>query len=471
MKPKPQEQEETQNQTQQQSKPQQPFRPNREILRLSLPAIVSNITVPLTGIFDTAIAGHLGADSFIGSIAVGAMMLNVTFWLFGFLRMGTTGLTAQAFGENDDLRLRRIFTRTFLLGALIGLALLLLSEPLSRMLLATVAPDAAVAQSARQYYLICLCAAPAMLSTTAIQGWLFGMQTTLLPMIVSISVNILNIALSLTLVYIFRLGFVGIALGTLGANWCGLLIALLLARTKRRGNLFCTLRQLRGRGEIKRLFRVNGDIFFRSGCIMAVSLSVTAIGARLGELTLATNALMMQFFHFFSFFMDGLAFTAEALTGRFAGARNFKDLRRSRRALLLWSGAIAAIFIAIYTLFPEAITSLMTDSPRVGANMVRYHLWLTLIPPLTVAAFIYDGFYIGLTATRRMLLATAMAAALFFLICFLHAADGSLRLQLPDNNRLWTAFLSYLFLRGALLALWSRRVFSPRFINSLTTST
>lgn len=436
---------------------------NREILRLSIPAIVSNITVPLLGLSDTAIAGHLDADFFIGAIAVGSMMFNATFWLFGFLRMGTTGLTALAFGKNDQREIRAVFSRAVVLGAAIGLALLALAMPLREMLMAAISPDESVRQLASDYYSVCILAAPALLATTAIQGWLFGMQTTLYPMIIAVSVNVINIAASFSFVFLSDLGFIGVAYGTLLANWCGLFIALIMARRKASGGLWCGWKEVFAKGSLKRFFTVNTDIFFRSACIMGVSLATTAIGARLGELTLATNAVMMQFFHFFSFFMDGFAFTAEALTGRFAGSLDLNLLRRSRNALLSWSAGMAAAFFLIYCFFYSPIVNLITDSPTVSENITEYHIWLTLIPPLTVAAFIYDGFFIGLTATRRMLGATLAAAIVFFSVCFIHS-DG---IHLPDNDRLWAAFLAYLPTRGMLLALQSRQVFSRRFILSL----
>ncbi len=435
------------------------MRINREIIRLSVPAILSNITVPLLGLCDTAIAGHLGADSFIGAIAVGSMMINVTFWLFGFLRMGTTGLTAQAFGADDAVALRTVFSRAVTLGAAIGTLLLLLMYPLREMLLTLISPDEPIRALASRYYTIVLMSAPALLATNAVQGWLFGMQTTLIPMTVAIATNVINIAISLTMVLIFHTGFIGVAIGTLSANWLGLLLALILARRKAGGKLWIPFRDVfTDREGLGRFFRVNSDIFFRSAAIMAVSLGVTAIGSRLGALTLAANAVMMQFFNFFSFFMDGLAFTAEALTGRFAGARDFP----SRNALLWWSAAIAALFFGIYCFAPDPIVALITDSPTVRADIRNYYLWLTLIPPLTVAAFIFDGFYIGLTATRTMLAATAVSALLFFGICFIHT-DG---IALPDNGRLWTAFLAYLAGRGTILAALSPRVFSSSHITT-----
>lgn len=439
------------------------MRINREIIRLSVPAILSNITVPLLGLCDTAIAGHLGADSYIGAIAVGSMMINVTFWLFGFLRMGTTGITAQAFGANDTAALRTVFSRAVTLGAAIGLLLVLLLYPLRETLLTLIAPEEPIRGLASRYYTIVLMSAPALLATNAVQGWLFGMQTTLIPMIVAIATNVINIATSLTLVLVFQTGFIGVAVGTLAANWLGLLLALILARRKAGGKLWIPFREVLGDREgLGRFFRVNSDIFFRSAAIMAVSLGITAIGSRLGALTLAVNAVMMQFFNFFSFFMDGLAFTAEALTGRFAGARDFPMLRRSRNALLWWSAAMAALFFLIYFFASDPIVALITDSPTVRTDIRNYHLWLSLIPPLTVAAFIFDGFYIGLTATCAMLVATLISALIFFGICFIHA-DG---IALPDNGRLWTAFLVYLAGRGTILAAISPRVFSPSYITA-----
>ena len=403
---------------------------NREILRLSIPAIVSNITVPLLGLTDTAIAGHLDADLFIGAIAVGSMMLNVTFWLFGFLRMGTTGLTAQAYGGNDRRRLREIFSRSFSLGLCIGTVLLSLSVPLREMLLVAISPDPGVRTLASEYYTVCIFSAPAMLATTAIQGWLFGMQTTMLPMVISISVNIINIATSLILVFILKTGFIGIAYGTLTANWVGVFLALVIAKRKAHGRLWCGIGNIISGEDLKRFFSVNSDIFFRSGCIMAVSLTTTAVGAR---------------------------------TGRFAGAGDLLMLKRSRNALLVWSASMAMFFFMAYALFSPYIVSLITDSPTVRENAGSYRLWLSLIPPLTVAAFIYDGFFIGLTATRRMLVATLLSASAFFMICFLHA-DG---IHLPDNNGLWTSFLVYLLLRGMLLAFQSNKVFSQDYIKTL----
>lgn len=416
---------------------------NREILRISLPAIVSNITVPLLGLCDTTISGHLGAAE-LGAMVVGTSMLNMVFWLFGFLRMGTTGLTAQAFGSGNQTAVREVFTRAMLIALGAGILILLVCKPLSLLLVKLLASGGATAELASNYYLICIFGAPALLMTNTINGFLLGLQNSFWPMVISITINVLNIALSLTFVYGLHLGFVGIAFGTLTANWLGFLVAMLIVRQFRKGErLFVGLRGALKGGGLGKFFRVNTDIFFRSACVMAVSLTVTAVGSRLGDNILAANGVMMQFFIFFSYFMDGFAFSGEALCGRFAGAKDGVMLRKTVRYLLVWSAAMAAAFTLIYVFFGNEITELITDIPAVIATVGQYRIWVLLIPAVTVAAFIFDGFYIGLTATRRMLVVTFAAAIVFFL---------TLLIAPFDNNTLWLAFLLYLFTRGASLA-------------------
>lgn len=439
---------------------------NREILRLSVPAVVSNLTVPLLGLSDTAISGHLESAAFIGAIAVGSMMLNVVFWVFGFLRMGTTGLTAQAYGAGDRRTCREIFTRAFLLGTGAGAMMTLLHYPLSGLLMALIRPDPEVAGLAAGYFRICIFGAMPQLGTMAVLGWFLGMQDTLRPMVISVSVNLLNIALSMSLVFLAGAGFTGVAVGTLSANWLGLALALALAhRFAGREGLWCGLRDAVKGTELRKFFSVNTDIFFRSMCIMGVSLAITAIGARIypGALTLAVNAVMMQFFIFFSYFMDGLAFTGEALTGRYAGSADRVMLRRTVRTLLIWSACVATVFFIIYLTAGDGIVALITDRPDVREGVAQYRIWLLLIPPATVLAFICDGFFIGMTATRRMLAATAASASLFFVIALVDIGETGFSAGIPDNDRLWAAFLCYLFCRGAALA-----AMTPRLLRQVT---
>lgn len=427
---------------------------NREILRLSIPAIVSNITVPLLGLCDTAVSGHLGSEVFLAAIAVGAMMLNVMVSLLVFLRMGTTGMTATAFGASDDAGVRRVFTRAFILGTGLGLAMVILQVPLERLMLAIISPEEEVRRYAESYFEIRVWGMPAMLGVMAVSGWFVGMQNTVAPMAVAVVMNILNIVLSYLLVFHTGTGFAGVAWGTAISNWAGLLMALIWARRFRRGHkLFCPRREIFAGDGMRRFFNVNGNLFIRSACIMAVSLGVTSAGARLGAMTLAVNVVMMQFFTLFSYFMDGFAFSGEALIGRWSGAGNREMLKRSVRALLIWSLGVAALFTLLYVVGVVPFSGLITDSADVVAGVSRMRLWLWILPAVSVWAFIYDGFFVGITDTGKMALATIVASAAFYLIAFGRGV--------VDNRWLWTAFLIYLFMRGVILAIiWRRKSYA-----------
>lgn len=438
---------------------------DREILRLSGPAVISNITVPLLALSDTTIAGHLRDVVFLAAIAMGSMMFNTVFWLFGFLRMGTTGLTAQAYGLSDKTAISRTFSQAFLIAMTAGILIVIFRHPLLSLLLDIMDAERETASLAAEYFSITVLSAPALLGTMAINGWLFGMQTTLLPMIISITVNIINIGLSIFLVFGTDAGFSGIAWGTFGANWAGLFIALFVAfRFKGKSYLISSFSEILKFNTLKRFFKVNGDIFLRSGCIMAVSVSVTAFGARLGSLTLATNTVMMQFFIFFSYFMDGLAFTAEALCGRFAGMGDRNMLYTSIRRIGLWGVSTMLVFLIIYIFGHNLIVGLITDNIAVREEIHKYAVWLILIPPLTVCAFIFDGVYIGLTATGKMLLATLLGALIFFTISLVHFSP--LRFGFPDNYMVWTAFLAYLTMRGIVLAVLTPQTIRRFFLSS-----
>lgn len=431
---------------------------NKEILRLSIPAIISNITVPILGLSDTTISGHLGSELYIGAIAVGTMMFNVVFWLFGFLRMGTTGLTAQAYGARDNDECRKLLVRACALGLMIGIVILLLHIPIRLLLLLLISPEGQVADYASDYFNICIWGAPALLFNMAVMGWFLGVQNTVVPMIISVSVNIVNIILSLCFVFLFDMGFEGVAYGTMISNWVGVGIAILyvLKFYEWRFPRICRTDILQ-LSDMGRFFKINTDIMFRSACIMSVSLTVTSIGAQLGALTLAANAIIMQFFILFSYFMDGFAFAAEALSGKFVGARDLQNLKRVINRLLLWALGVASVFTIIYIGGYKFIVSFITNEENVIATVDKYSLWLKLIPLVTVAAFIYDGIYIGLTATRQMLIATFLSAMAFLSICFIHPFGGNL-IDLPQNHTLWIAFLTYLLLRGVMLGFYTKRL-------------
>lgn len=423
---------------------------NRQILRLALPAIVNNVTVPLLGLCDTAVAGHLGSASYIGAMAVGAMMLNVIFWLCGFLRMGTSGLTAQAYGARDERMSRDVLVKSLTIAAALSLLAIAIQSPLLALLLRVIGPDPAVRDLASLYFRICIWGAPAQLGIMAASGWFIGRQNTVVPMGVAIGVNIVNILLSLTLVFGFRLGFTGIAVGTLCAGWTGLAAILLLVRKNSKVDNEVKVLTPRSAGTVGwgRFFRLNSDLFFRSACIMCVSLAMTSVGARLGETILAANAVIMQFFLFFSYFMDGFAFAGEALVGKAAGARDRELLRSSVSGLVRWGAAMAILFFLVYLAGARTITGFLTDNETVREAVADMGIWIMILPPVTVAAFIFDGVFIGLARTRVLLIVTLAASTAFFTLAFLASGPG----KLPGNRLLWLAFETYLLLRGVLLA-------------------
>ena len=421
---------------------------------------MSNVTIPLLGLCDTAISGHLGSELFLAAIAVGSVMLNVVFWIFGFLRMGTTGLTATSLGANDANEVRRVFSRAFFIGVSAGILLIVFRYPIMEGLLKICGSNSEIRESVEEYFLIRIWGAPALLATMVVTGWFVGMQSTVYPLIISVGMNIANIALSFILVFYSDMGFIGVAAGTLISNWFGLLLSIacmiwFLKKTK----IFSTLREIFNPDGLKKFFSVNSNLFIRSLCIICVTMGVTAASGRLGPLTLAVNVIVMQFFQFFSFFMDGFAFSGEALIGLYAGERNPERLRLSYRALLMWTLGIGVIFTFIYLFFNGNITSLLTDSTIVREGVRKIEIFIIMIPLVSAWAFIYDGFYVGLTDTRLMMFSTLIASIFFFIISFLSVEEGEVFINVSNNDMIWTGFLVYLGIRGVVLAsAWKGRL-------------
>lgn len=415
---------------------------NRNILALAIPAIVANITTPLLSLVDIAIVGHLGSAVFVAAIAVGGTLFNMLYWLFGFLRFGTSGLTAQAVGRGNAESQRAIGRQSLLIGVIIGLAMILLQWPLGRFAMWILAPEPETRDAALLYFRILIYGAPAVMIQYALNGWFVGSQDTRTPMWISLAINVINIAASLTLVYVFHLGLIGIALGTLIAQWTGALIGLVAARELRKR----AVRDI----SYRRFFAINADIFLRTLCLIAVTVWFTRSGASQGDIILAVNTLLLQLFTLFSYFMDGFAYAAEALCGKYAGAEDSNGLRRCIRRIELWGGAVALIFTGIYAIGGEEFLRLMTDDGDILAASDSYRLWAVAIPLAGFMAFTWDGIVIGTTRTRLMLLSMAAATAIFF-------ALWALLTPSLGNHALWLSFLTYLLARGLLLPLLYRK--------------
>lgn len=415
---------------------------NRRILAIALPSIVTNITVPLLGLIDITIAGHLGRTEYIGAIAVGAMMFNLIYWNFGFLRMGTAGMTAQAFGRGDHKGAAHVLLRAVSLAAAIAAAILVLQVPLQWLLLGVIDPSPEVTDFAEQYFYICVWGAPAMLIDMAIKGWFIGMQDSRTPMFMAIGINVANLVISLSAVFLFDMGFRGIPAGTVAAEYAGMAYGIAVIVRRHRHLLHhLDLRNTFATGEMRRFFGINSDIFLRSACLMAVNLFFVSVGARSGDVTLAVNALIMQLFTLYSYFMDGFAFSGEALAGRYAGAHDRKSLHSCIRHIFGWGAGVAALFTMAYAFGAEFIFGLITDNAAVVAAALQYHWWCVAIPVAGMAGFVWDGVYIGLTATREMLITILLSCLTFFALYFAMPAS-------MGNDRLWLAFVAYLAMRG-----------------------
>ena len=425
---------------------------NKDILNIALPSIVSNVTVPLLGLVDVAIVGHLGAAAYIGAIAVGSMTFNVVYWIFGFLRMGTSGLTSQALGRRDLRECSQMLVRALAIAFGIAVAIVLLQGLLLSASLSVMMPTAEVAGMASVYFKILVWGAPSMLCLFGIYGWFIGMQNSRLPMTVAIVQNVVNIVASLFLVFGLGMKVEGVAFGTLIAQWSSFLLALALCAVNyRRLVKHFTWNGVWRRSGMRRFFSVNRDIFLRTLCMVSVMLFFTSAGSWQGDVVLAVNTLLMQFYLLFSYVMDGFAYAGEAISGRYYGAGNTAALRDTVRRLFHWGLAMAVCFTLVYGLGGDAFMSLLTDEPSVVAAAHAYHGWALAIPLAGMAAFVWDGVFIGCTMTRGMLASMALAAVSFFVLY--SALSPSLA-----NHGLWIAFIAYMAVRGIAQSLIFRKL-------------
>lgn len=425
---------------------------NNKILQIAIPSIISNITVPLLGLIDVAIVGHLGAASYIGAIAVGGMLFNIIYWVFGFLRMGTSGMVSQAYGKRDIEEVNHILLRATGIGFLIALCLLFLQYPILTIAFTFIKATLEVQHFASVYFNICIWGAPAVLGLYGFSGWFIGMQNSRFPMYIAIIQNIVNIIASLCFVFLLKMNVEGVALGTLIAQYSGLLMAIFLwCRFYGRFKKYIRWKGILHKDEMRRFFKVNSDIFFRTLCLVAVTTFFTSTGAKQGDVVLAVNTLLMQLFTLFSYIMDGFAYAGEALSGRYMGAGNKVKLYQTIRSLFGWGFALSALFTLLYLLGGKDFLGLLTNDTTVIREAASYFYWVLAIPLAGFSAFLWDGIFIGVTATRQMLFSMLIASGSFFFIYYLFYAT-------LGNHALWLAFLIYLFLRGIIQALLARTI-------------
>lgn len=424
----------------------------KQVFKLALPSIISNITVPLLGIIDLTIVGHMGDVIYIGAIAIGTMIFNVLYWLFGFLRMGTSGMTSQALGRRDLTETMRLLVRSLTISTAIAATFIVFQLPIRWMALSIMQPTEQIAEQAAIYFSICIWGAPAMLGLYGLTGWFIGMQNTRIPMLVSIFQNIVNIVASVTFVFGFGMKIQGVALGTLTAQWTGFLLALYcwkryygrLAEYNWKDDLF-------KRSTMVRFFAVNRDIFIRTLFLVGVNFFFISAGSRQGAIILSVNTLLMTLFTLFSYVMDGFAYAGEALSGKYYSAANKLAFDRVYNSLFAWGAIMAVVFTLVYAVGGNGFLMLLTNEAVVVQSAEAYFWWAVMIPIVSVSAFVYDGIFIGLTATRGMLVSSVVSALVFFALYL------ALQTYL-GNHALWLAFIVYLGLRGGIQWFLYRRM-------------
>ena len=404
---------------------------NREILKLAIPSILANITVPLVGIADIAVAGHLSGSAaiFIGGISIGSLLFDMLYWNFSFLRIGTGGMTAQAYGRDDMSAAAATLIRSVFVSMLIAISCILIQWAFVDFVFLFVKCSPDVRALAETYFHIRIWAAPATLTLMALKGWFIGMQNSVIPMATDLIVNGMNIAGSIILAMglpawgFSGIGFPGISVGTVAAQYSGLLFAVSMLMLRYRKKVFSgfSLKDARESftgHEMKRFFNLNADLFIRSLAIMGIYAGITVISARYGDMMLAVSSILVQLMMIFSYFTDGFAYAGEALTGKFIGRRDKPAVRQTVRSVFAWSMSVAAVFMVLYAFFARPMLYVLTSDTEVVTASMEFIPWLIPMPIIGCAAFTWDGIYVGATASKPIRNSTLWAVLGFFIVWF-----------------------------------------------------
>jgi len=423
-----------------------PVRWHRRVLALAFPIVLANLTQPILGAVDTAVAGHLSNASYLGGVALGGVFFNFVFWGFGFLRMGTTGLVAQSHGAGQHAALRDDVMRALLLAAVIGAAVLALQAPLIDYALRALGGSEAVQHSARLYCHARIWAAPFALGNYVVLGWLLGTQRVRLALLSQVFINGVNIAAVLLYVSAFDWGVAGIGAATASADGLGVVHgAALLWRGRPRGLPAPTRRALFDAAALRRLVTLNRDIFVRTLCLLLSFGWFAHLGARQGDATLAANALLLNFQTFMAYGLDGFAHAAEALVGAAIGARDRRAFAAAVKVTAFWSVLGSLGFALVYAGAGAWIVERLTDQPAVRNTAYLYLPWAALSPVVSVAGYLLDGVFIGATRTRELMSSMIVSFALFV------GASWVLP-GVYGNHGLWAALLLFMAARGVTLA-------------------
>ena len=435
---------------------------NRAILRIAIPNIISNITVPLMGIASTFIAGRAcenESELAIGALSIGVTIFNFIYWNCSFIRMGTSGLTAQAYGAEEHREYSLMLWRSVVVALGVGILAFALQYPIGELsILFMDMGDAGANTMISDYFYTRIWAVPAGIMLFALNGWLTGMQNAVLPMAVAILVNLLHIGCSYLFSIVGTMGLEGIALASVVAQWVGVIVmAVIITLLYRKRLVKVSMRAVMDLKSMKRFFSINGDIIVRTFCLVAVYTFFTKASVDSGDDNIiAVNAILLQLFTLFSYMNDGFAYAAEALTGRFIGARDGASLRRCIKLCLVWCFAVSFIFIGVYAIWWEDIFTLLVDSSKDDTSALiavaeEYIGWIIAIPLAAAMPFVMDGIMVGATRSRIMRNSMIGASACYFIL--LYGSRGII-----GNNAIWLAFTMYMLLRGVFQYFMSDRL-------------
>ena len=425
---------------------------NIQILRLAIPNIISNLSVPLLSSADMAILGHFSEVYYLGGLALAGVIFNFIYLGFGFLRMGTTGLTAQAYGNNDKQETLLILARTLLIASTSGIILIVLQKVIGKIGFHILDATPEVKRYANEYFYIRIYAAPATLALYAFHGWFLGMQNAKYPLYLTLIVNGTNVGLNFMFVFGFQMKSDGVAYGTLIAQYLGLIIAFTLYFRKYHYYSFKKIKtRIFETTAIKRIFKVNTDIFIRTLCLIFTFSYFTAKSAESGDLILAANTILFQLTLLLAYGVDGFAFAAESLAGKFVGANNQEGLRKTIKYAFIWGMGFGVLFAIIYAVCNKPILLIFTDNLNVINLCRKYVIWIVIAPLINSFCFIWDGIYIGATATKAM--RNSM------LICSLAVFLPAVLILRPHfgNHGLWLSMTIFMLARGMILTLYSRK--------------
>ena len=428
-------------------------------MRLAVPNIISNIVIPMQGMVDIAIAGHLGEDLNIAALSIGTTIFSFIYWNCSFIRMGASGITAQAYGAKKKEECANMLLRPLWLAILISLVIVIFQKPIGHFSLYVMQGSEQVQLLAAEYFFARIWAAPASITLFALQGWFIGMQDAKTPMIIAILAVLVNIVCSIYFAFNLNMGIAGIAYGTVVAQYTGLLVTCIVLFIKYQEYLrLLDVKESLRMTPVIRFLQINSDIFLRSAFVVIVYTFFTAASARFGDTILAINALLMQLFAFFSFMSDGLAYAGESLVGRFVGERNAVLLKRFIHNLLAWSLLIGLLFVLVYVIAWKEILSFFSPSTDMLHIAGQYIGWVIAVPLIGCIPFMLDGIMVGSSKTKLMRNTVFIATTLFF-ICFYILSPFF------GNNALWISFLLFLFLRGILLYFCSNRLNIYKLMN------